>query len=158
MKLKVIQQQAKHRVHGAKVRRLTRWLLTRSHPDPKTWAEVVLTLADDDGITPVNIAVFARHRTTDVISATYQPMPGESRGHAEVFVNVERAWKIGKTPGGASRELALYIAHGCQHLTGASDHTPRLRAAMRRKERAWLREADDLGYIAGLTGGVKSTG
>lgn len=115
---------------------------------------MVLTLVDDDGIIPVNAAVFSRHHATDVISATYEPMPGESRGHAEVFVNVERAWKLGRTARGASRELALYIAHGCQHLTGASDHTPKLRAAMRRNELAWLREADALGYIAGLTGGV----
>jgi len=119
---------------------------------PAPWAEVVLTLTDDDGITPVNAAFFSRPRATDVISATYRPMPGERLGHAEVFVNVQRAWKLGKTPGRAARELALYIAHGCQHLTGASDHTPQLRAAMRRNELAWLREADRLGYIAGLTG------
>jgi len=119
---------------------------------PAPWAEVVLTLTDDGGITPVNSAFFSRPRATDVISATYHPMPGERLGHAEIFVNVQRAWKLGKTPPGASQELALYIAHGCQHLTGASDHTPALRAAMRRRELAWRREADRLGYIAGLTG------
>ena len=40
----------------------------------------------------------------------------------------------------ADRELALYLAHGCDHLTGADDATPAGRARMRRRELGWLRE------------------
>jgi ssRNA-specific RNase YbeY (16S rRNA maturation enzyme) len=35
-------------------------------------------------------------------------------------------------------ELALYIAHGFDHLSGADDDTPARRAAMRRTEMRWL--------------------
>jgi ssRNA-specific RNase YbeY (16S rRNA maturation enzyme) len=39
---------------------------------------------------------------------------------------------------GADAELALYIAHGFDHLSGADDNTPARRAAMRRTEMRWL--------------------
>jgi ssRNA-specific RNase YbeY (16S rRNA maturation enzyme) len=64
-----------------------------------------------------------------------------------VFVNAERARAEGLRRGGVADELALYIAHGCDHLAGASDRTPAGRARMRRREQAWLAEARRLGYV-----------
>lgn len=108
-------------------------------------------LTDDAGITAVNRAVFGKDEPTDVVTTPYLPLPGERAAvSAEIFVNVERAWKLGGTPGGAARELALYIAHGLHHAAGASDRTPRLRARMRREELAWLGRAVQEGALRTL--------
>ena len=55
------------------------------------------------------------------------------------FYNLERARAEGRgRPGGPARELALYLAHGLDHLAGADDDVPARRRAMRRRETAWL--------------------
>ncbi len=115
------------------------------------WQELSLVLMDDPGMARVHEAHLGAHRPTDVISFVYPPMPGTDAGHTgEVLVNVERAANEGPKHQGASEELALYIAHGCQHLIGAEDHTPLLRARMRRVERRWLRKAAAAGLITPL--------
>lgn len=117
----------------------------------RIWSELSLVLTDDRGITELNRTYFNKNESTDVISFAYDPMPGDSAGHTgEVIVNVQCAVREGPTQADASHELALYIAHGCQHLTGASDHTPELRAAMRQQENEWLAQADEEGLIDGL--------
>jgi len=70
------------------------------------------------------------------------PLPGDPVGmRGELLVHVERAWQVGSRRRGwsASRELALYIAHGCDHLNDAEDATPAGRQRMRRRELRWLR-------------------
>ena len=42
---------------------------------------------------------------------------------------------------GASSELGLYIAHGCDHLSGAEDYDRPGRERMRRRELRWLQQA-----------------
>ncbi len=102
---------------------------------------MVLVLTDNAGITPLNR-----------ISCAYPPLPGKTGGLGEIYVNVERASELGRGTVNQSRELALYIAHGVDHLSGASDRTPALRARMLRRERAWLKEADGMGLPGGLVG------
>ncbi len=115
------------------------------------WGMVSLTLTDDAGITAANRAYFGKDAPTDVISCAYAPVPGEGRLFTgEVIVNVQRALGEGARRGGADAELALYIAHGCQHLAGRDDGTSAERAAMRRCESAWLRRAGELGLIGNL--------
>ncbi len=99
-------------------------------------------LTDDTHITEINATVFARKKSTDVIALRYDPIPGiETRTTAELFINVQRAMQChhrqGWTP---SKELALYIAHGCDHLSGGLDDTETQRKQMRRRELRWLRE------------------
>ncbi|HPA78527.1 MAG TPA: rRNA maturation RNase YbeY [Kiritimatiellia bacterium] len=116
------------------------------------WGTVSLTLTDDAGITAANRAYFGKDSPTDVISCAYDPLPGEAGLRAgEVIVNVQRAREEGARRDGMDLELALYIAHGCQHLAGRDDAVPAARAAMRRCENAWLRRAQRLGLIGGLT-------
>jgi len=113
-----------------------------------TWDELSLVLMDDRGIARVHEAHLGAHRATDVISYAYPPGPGETLGWTgEVIVNVEQAVREGPRHNGAAEELALYIAHGCHHLTGAEDRTPLLRARMRRIERRWLQKAADAGLL-----------
>lgn len=115
------------------------------------WTGVSVVLTNDRDITTLNAETFGRRRATDVISFTYEAVPGEpDTTCGEVFVNVERAFTEGPLHEGVNRELALYIAHGCHHLTGASDATPLLRQRMRRREESWLRQAEEDGCLAGL--------
>jgi rRNA maturation RNase YbeY len=134
-------------VDAAGVRRAVRTLAglaqARSAVRDEPWREVTVHLLDDAGIAPVNQAVMGHDGATDVITQRYEPIPGEPPGLVgEVFVNVEHALRAAPRRAGwtADRELALYLAHGCDHLAGADDHVPRERAAMRRRELTWLRK------------------
>lgn len=107
----------------------------------RPWREVTLILVDDAGIAPLNLRIMRHAGPTDVITQRYEPFPGEPDGViGEIIVNVERAWQVGARRGNwsTSRELALYIAHGCDHLNDADDSTPARRQRMRRRELRWL--------------------
>ncbi len=107
----------------------------------RPWRELTVILTDDAGITPLNLRVMRHAGSTDVISQRYEPLPGEPDGmRGELLVNVERAWQVAarRRNWPASRELALYIAHGCDHLNDAEDATPAGRRRMRRRELRWL--------------------
>ena len=78
-------------------------------------------------------------------------MPGgESESSAEIVINMERVRDVGDDHQGYHRELALYLAHGCNHLTGVDDQTPADRRLMRRRERRWINQADELGMLTDL--------
>ena len=101
-----------------------------------------MIITDDAGIEPFNRAIMKHAGTTDVITQRYESLPGEPAGLlGEVIVNVERAWQVGDARRGwsASHELALYLAHGCDHLNDEDDTTPAGRQRMRRRELRWLR-------------------
>jgi rRNA maturation RNase YbeY len=111
-------------------------------PAEPEWQEVTIHLLDDAGIAPVNAAIMAHEGATDVITQRYDTLPGEPDGlTGELFVNVQRAVSAAPRRAGwsADQELALYLAHGCDHLTGADDRAPAERARMRRRELAWLK-------------------
>ncbi len=112
-----------------------------------SWGEVSIVLIDDEGITRISREYLNHGDRTDVISFTYPPLPGSSLYSGEVLVNVQQAVREGISREGPQLELALYIAHGCHHLTGATDTTPALRRDMRRMEESWLRRAVAEGKI-----------
>jgi rRNA maturation RNase YbeY len=131
---------------------------------PGPWNELSLALCDDTTMAAVNCRHLGRPHSTDVISFRFDPMPGEPGGPSgEILVNVECAvrrlclgsrWE--SSSWNASHELALYIAHGCDHLTGADDARQADRIRMRRRELRWLREAKDQGFsLAGLVAGAR---
>ncbi len=110
-----------------------------------------MVLVDDKGIVPANLEYFGKNRPTDVISFRYDPVPGEDGGFSgDLIINVDRAVKVGPEQNGADYELALYIAHGFDHLSGAEDDTPEKKQAMLDTETAWLREATAQGWLEGL--------
>jgi ssRNA-specific RNase YbeY (16S rRNA maturation enzyme) len=127
-------------------------------PPPAT---VCLVLTDNAGIQEFKLIVFGLRQATDVLSVAYDAMPGERAGSADIVVNVERALefvgtvKEGKAVGTgklaqASYELALYVAHGCDHLSGKDDDTPANRAFMRKRELRWRAQAARLGLVSEL--------
>lgn len=122
------------------------------------WDEVSVVLTDDGGIAPVNMAFLDHARATDVITFTLAPMPCGAGTCGEIHLNVQRALEEGARRGGstalttdnAADELALYLAHGCDHLAGASDRTLMQRRRMRRRELLWIQRARRVGLMAGL--------
>lgn len=130
------------------IRRLSQWLLERILPTTESWAEITVLFTDHDGIIPVNRSCFSKNGTTDVISLTYAPAP-ETPGRCagEIVVNAEKALEEGPAHDGCTAELALYLAHGIHHLTGASDRTRALRSKMLRQERTWVGEAAQRGLL-----------
>jgi probable rRNA maturation factor len=141
MKTALINRQ-KRRINLPAIRRLTAELaVALEAADPETvWREVTLLLTDDAGITQYNREFFGKDRPTDVISFRGGSIPGEDGATGDLIVNVECAVREGPQHGGINEELALYIAHGFNHLSGAEDNTPRKRAAMRRTEMRRLAE------------------
>jgi len=146
MRISIHNNQRRFKVCTAALKRLVRELAELAQarqPDEPPWREVAVYLLDDAGIVPVNQAVMRHEGVTDVITQRYEPLPGEPAGLiGEIFANVERACCAAPRRRGwsADRELALYLAHGLDHLTGADDSAPADRARMRRRELSWLRK------------------
>ena len=142
MKTAVHNRQRKYAVDRAAVAALLRAFvpnILKARPADK-WDEISVLLVDDAAIAEINEQAVGHTGPTDVITLEYPPMPGAGEGGvAEVIVNLDAAWTIGprhrSTP---ARELALYIAHSCDHLCGLDDATPAERARMRRRELRWL--------------------
>lgn len=91
-------------------------------------------------------------KPTDVIALRYNAMPGiDDCSSAEIFVNAERAANATNRNGwNPTKELALYIAHACDHLAGACDDTPEEYNRMRQRELRWLRKAASLNLTQNL--------
>lgn len=143
MHIQIDNRQKKFRLCRAALRQVAAALaaLASAVRGARPWREVTLILTDDAGIAPLNRAIMRHEGITDVITQRYEPLPGEPDGViGEVIVNVERAWQVeGRKRGWtASRELALYIAHGCDHLNDEDDATPADRRRMRQRELRWL--------------------
>ena len=103
------------------------------------YAELAVMLVGDADMPDCKERVFGVRRQTDVISLAYAAIPGIQPATAELVINAERALQEGADrPGGAARELALYLAHGLDHLAGHDDDTPAARRSMRRRETRWL--------------------
>ncbi len=153
MKVVVIDRQRTARVNRKQLSSLARHFLERpiSGSIPPSWDCVSIVLADDALITDVNRTFLGHDYTTDVISFSYPPPPGiAANADGELFINVDQALRLGSRFGGAGRELALYAAHGCDHLGGADDATPAERRRMRRRECRWLQSPVARRLIRGL--------
>jgi len=142
--------------------------VSRCDPD-KVWKEMSTVLTDNAGIKLFNQKHLARSEVTDVISFRYNPIPGDNGMYSsEIIVNVQRAAEKGnrlrrrsneipadtgrcsRPNWDGSRELALYIAHGCNHLTGETDYDRAGQLRMRRRELRWLKQAGTCGLLHDL--------
>ena len=152
MKTEITNQQNKLNLNLNAVEQLTQWLMTQVQAlnTPAVWTDLSLVILDNQGIQSLNQRYFQKAQATDVISFAYlkdQISPFDS---GEVFVNAERALEMGAEFDGISHELALYIAHGCHHLSGADDQTEDAYNHMRQTELTWLKEAHHLNLIEPL--------
>lgn len=105
------------------------------------WRELTIVLVDDAIMPQINQSIMRHQGTTDVITQRYGTMPGEPEGlTGEIYVNVEQALRNYPHRQGWSpqHEVALYIAHGCDHLNDESDADDAGRRRMRQRELRWL--------------------
>ena len=140
MKIQITNAQTKRRIQPQNIKNFASWLIELLQKKKRFPAgnELSIVITDDSGIEKVHQQFLGKKGSTDVISFNYHALPGEKTTVAgEIIVNIERAFRH-RTP---SWELALYLAHGLDHLCGESDHTARLQQRMRRRELGWLREA-----------------
>ncbi len=157
LKISVLNRQHACQVCTPRLRRLAVWLAQQAELASYSTLDILLT--DDAGSVTTNRAVFGRDYVTDVISLAYPALPTEPGAAGELVINVELAAREGaRRAGGPDRELALYLAHGCDHLAGADDATPRQRATMRRRELGWLRAAANAGLLQGLLESTATAG
>jgi len=110
------------------------------------WTELSVILTDD-GIRTLNKEWFGKDTVTDVISFAYPDSGCEIGDTGEIILNVRQAHEEGKLRTSPDHELALYLAHGCHHLTGAEDDTPERKRAMLRLESAWVKKAATLNLV-----------
>jgi rRNA maturation RNase YbeY len=153
MKVAVIDRQKGLRIDQDRLKHLVRYFMQRvTRAESLTaWEAISVILADDATIQSINAGFLHHDYVTDVIAFTYAPVPGAEAGATgELVVNVERARRIGHRFGGPERELALYVAHGCDHLGGADDATPVERRRMRARECRWLRAPAVRDRLSGL--------
>jgi ssRNA-specific RNase YbeY (16S rRNA maturation enzyme) len=135
----------------AAVKALIRRFLALAEPaTPGRWTQLDILFTGNAGIRPYKLASFGLDEVTDVITLTYAPAPGLPGWSGELIINAERALELGPRYGGAGRELALYLAHGIDHLTGGEDDTPPRRRRMRRRELGWLAKAAAEGLLKPL--------
>ena len=148
--MKIINSQSRWQADEPKLRALLDHLLERAGGPAKASrpSDLTVILMDDAGITGINQALLDHEGPTDVITVRYDAIPGEEQPGdvAELYVNVERAVQLARRGWPAGRELALYLAHGCDHLAGEDDATPDQKMRMRRREMRWLREAETAGH------------
>jgi rRNA maturation RNase YbeY len=143
MNIEINNRQRRFRVPAQPLTQLARWTMDRVQARNRAiaWQTLSVALVDDAGIAAVHGDYLGSAKPTDVISFAYPPAPGEDEGHTgEVVVNVQRAVEAGARYQGSGYELALYLAHGCHHLSGADDDTPERRRRMRQTEQRWLRQ------------------
>ena len=113
----------------------------RARPEAP-WREITLHVTHDADNREVNRRILGHDYATDVITQAYAPFPFEPPGLvAELYVNVDEAHRNAERLGRTTwaEELLLYVAHGCDHLTGADDATPGQRREMRRRDLRWMR-------------------
>ena len=159
MKITAISRQRRLQVNLQAAEVLARFFLDHSPvrgTGSTIWGDIFLTLVDHDAMRDANTSFFKKTETTDVISAAYSPIPGAECLHtADIIVNAELAISEGsKRPHtrngshwGITGELALYIAHGCDHILGGEDNTAQERQAMRRRELRWIQQAREKGLL-----------
>ncbi|MEI6647084.1 MAG: rRNA maturation RNase YbeY [bacterium] len=150
MKLIVLNHQRTYSVNSKALTTLAKKMamIAQKRTPDDVWQEVTIHLLTDESIAPINQALMNHEGATDVITQRYDACPGEPDGLiGELFINVQRACTIPRAKGWTQQqELALYLAHGFDHLTGADDATVQERAVMRRRERRWLVLTQDCIY------------
>ncbi len=143
MIITVVNRQRRLAVDPGVLRELAELLMQRAAAmNPRIrWLGLTVVLVGHRAMAAWNEAALGHEGTTDVITMRYRSLPGEARGwRGEIILNTEQANDEGANrPGGVARELALYLAHGCQHLSGADDASPAERRAMSVRQNRWLR-------------------
>jgi probable rRNA maturation factor len=103
-------------------------------------AEISLAFVDNATIHQLNRRYLGHDEPTDVLSFPLSEANARRlAGELVIGAEVARAQAEGRGHD-VQAELALYVIHGLLHLCGYDDKTPEHTAAMRARERHYLRE------------------
>jgi probable rRNA maturation factor len=103
-------------------------------------AEVSLAFVDNRTIHTLNKRYLQHDEPTDVLSFPLSE-PGAAKLSGELVIGAEVALAQARERGhDVQAELALYVIHGLLHLCGYDDHDEAGAAAMRERERHYLRQ------------------
>jgi probable rRNA maturation factor len=101
--------------------------------------EISLAFVDNPTIHALNKRYLDHDEPTDVLSFPLsEPNAGRLAGELVIGVEVAKE-QAGQRGHDVQAELALYVIHGLLHLCGYDDHEPDDAAAMRERERHYLR-------------------
>ncbi len=101
--------------------------------------EISLAFVDDATIHRLNLRYLQHDEPTDVLSFPLSD-PGSTKLSGELVLGAEVAKaRAGEHGHEVQAELGLYVIHGLLHLCGYDDHEPEDAAAMRDRERHYLR-------------------
>src|SRR5437773_7540852 len=102
-------------------------------------ADISLAFVDNVTIHQLNKRYLDHDEPTDVLSFPLSG-PGARRLQGELIIGAELALQQAEARGhDVQAELALYVIHGLLHLCGYDDHDDEGRAAMRGRERHYLK-------------------
>jgi probable rRNA maturation factor len=102
--------------------------------------EISLAFVDDSTIHRLNQRYLQHDEPTDVLSFPLSE-PNAAKLSGELVLGVEVATEQAAARGhDVGDELTLYVIHGLLHLCGYDDHDDADRAAMRERERYYLRQ------------------
>jgi len=138
----IINNQTIHKIEKVQLKKLTDLFFQKlERISKKQWDEISVVIVDDVQSQKINNMHLQHDYPTDVITYTLPPIPGENTFSGEIIVNAQYAARQATKNFPFSKELALYIAHGFDHLSGADDKSQAEQKKMRRRELRWLREA-----------------
>lgn len=101
-------------------------------------AKVAFAFMDDATIHLLNKRHLDHDEPTDVLTFPYSP-PGAKKLEGDIAIGAEVGRRQAVERGhDVHAELCLYVIHGCLHLCGYDDKSPRDAAEMRVKEREYL--------------------
>ena len=167
MTLTIATRRPSPRVNTAVVRVLAEAFSSYAAPLAKRhgasiYSDVSITFLGDRDISRIHEEALGIGGTTDVITLPYAPTPGIPAS-AEIFINTALALSRGlnrasldlvgdesRRTWSPSHELALYLAHGFDHLAGNDDQSSAGFTAMRKREIKWVEKAFSLGIAQTL--------
>ncbi len=103
-------------------------------------AKVIIAFVNNEHMHRLNKQFLNHDEPTDVLTFPYSA-PGAKKLEGEIVICYEIAIEYAADRGHAvDLELLLYVIHGCLHLCGYDDQTPKEIAEMRRAEEHYLGE------------------
>ena len=118
-------------------RKTSAWIKSAIVKERKTLGEVNYIFCSDEYLRQVNIQYLNHHTFTDIVTFDSSEVKGQISG--DIFISIDRvkenAEKFKTT---FDHELHRVLIHGVLHLIGYTDKGLEKKAAMRKKEDAYL--------------------
>ena len=138
MKIHLINNQKKYKIESNNILKVIESLCKNLKQTKKSWDEISIIIVDNNKIKKLHKKYFNKNIITDVITFSYSPIPGENKFSADIVINIDLVYKEGLIRNNIDYELAIYIAHGIDHLNGNDDNSYLKRQEMHNREKKWL--------------------